>query len=176
MPAVSSRNRDKHEGLRIELAGLEPTRSWVRSRRSLASNPRHFQDFLRTARPLQSLSVTNCRPITRGFLAIWSHVLRFVTRSVIDSDRRTCLSQAARPGPANQRIANHVRKARAIGATPEPVQELCGEATTEAMRRAQGGHRSRSVAGMRQCRRLGRAQFALPSFVRHRSQPHGGRI
>ena len=110
--------------------------------------------------------MTNCRPITRGFLAIWSQVLRFVTRSVIDSERRTCLSQAARPGRRISASPTMSGKARAIGATPEPVQELCGEATTEAMRRAQGGHRSRSVAGVRQCRRLGRARFALPSFVR----------
>jgi hypothetical protein len=32
--------------------------------------------------------VTGCRLTTRGFLAIWSQVLRFVTRSALDSERR----------------------------------------------------------------------------------------
>jgi hypothetical protein len=50
---------------RMEPAGFERTVAWVRSRRSLASISAVFQEFCGR---WQSLLVTNCRLITRGFL------------------------------------------------------------------------------------------------------------
>ena len=60
----------------MELAGLEPATSWVRSRPSRVSNQADLQQ-VRLHR--QAHSVTSCRWITRAFLAIWSQVRRSVT-------------------------------------------------------------------------------------------------
>ena len=62
-------------------AGIEPTRSWVRSRRFRAVNSSSLQ---RPRRHTETQSVTSCRPITRGFAAIWSQVQPAVTRSPLD--------------------------------------------------------------------------------------------
>ena len=88
----------------MELAGLEPATSWVRSRRFLVSNQPHFQGFSSRHR---AHPVTSCRRITRGFSAIWSQVLRPVARSVVGLDAR--LSYLARPRPSRRPACPPIR-------------------------------------------------------------------
>jgi hypothetical protein len=129
----------------MELAELKPAIAWVRSRRSLGSNSRFFQDLRGRPPPLP---VTSYRWITRGFPAIWSQVLRFVTRSVIDSERRMCLSQAARPGRRISASPTMSGKARAIGATPNPCRSSAGK---RLRRRCVGPKADTAAAPSREC-------------------------
>ena len=107
--------------------------------------------------------MTSCRPITRGFLAIWSPVLRFVTRSVIDRKRR--VPEPGRPVWAGESAHRHPFPGRCerSAARPTAVQERCADANTKATAHAVPGAR-RTTLQLR--RGIARASTTAPRSIR----------
>ena len=120
--------------------------------------------------------MTGCRLITRGFLAIWSQVPHFVTRSVVDSERHMCLAQTARLGSANQGIATHIREGvsdrrRARRPGTGALSRSDHEATPHS---GAGGTADHVAAPSWDCDSVpdsAGGRFVLPSFVLNRKRP-----